>query len=86
VPWSISVNEEVECLKKNVAIFGICSTQAVTDVLTAKMPHNDDPTVYLKWVVTRIRFMGIKLKKSVTLVQNFCARFCIKYTSVLLSL
>lgn len=59
--WSVRLNEEVECLKKNVAIFGICSTQTVTDVLelvTAKnRPQNDDPIVYLKRVVTGIRSM-----------------------------
>lgn len=54
--------------------------------MTKKMPHNDDPIVYLKWVVTGFRFMGIKLKNSITLVQSFCARFGVPYTSVLLSL
>jgi len=50
------------------------------------MPHNDDPIVYLKWVFTWIRFMGIELKNSITLVHSFCARYGTPYTSVLLSL
>jgi hypothetical protein len=59
----------------------------VTDVLelvmAKKMPHNDDPNVYLKWVMAGIRFKGIQLKNSITLVQSFCARFGTPYTSVL---
>jgi hypothetical protein len=62
----------------------------VTDVLelvtAKKMPHNDDPIMYLKWVVAGIRFKGIQLKNSTTLAQSSCARFGIPYTSVLLSL
>ena len=59
----------------------------VLELVTAKkMPHNDDPITYLKWVVAGIRFKGIQLKNSITLVQSSCARFGIPYTSVLLSL
>jgi len=90
VSWSIRLNEEVECLKKMLQSSGSAvhsQLQKSLELVTAKKrPQSADPIVHLKWVVTGIRFMGIKLKNSITLAQSFCARFGTSYTSVLLSL